>query len=487
MNGTMNGKEIVMLADMVAREKNLSKEKVLNSLEEGIATAIRKQYPQGVNISVVIDPHQNTIEAWRVFELVQKVEDFETQITKEEAQKEMVELDSLDLEEKAFYQKIDFELTRQQFNITRQVALQKLRNEIKENVLEKQDFQEDKLLQGTVKQVKKDSYIVEHMGLEMVLPKNAVIGKERFKINDRIAFVIDSITRTALNTSVYITRKSVKYVTCLLSDQIRAISSGQVQVVKCSRIPGHSTKVVLMSNEKGVDAVRACIGPRGQFIKSVSSLMGTEGVDFISWSEDPAKFFISCMQPVQPVKISIDEDLAVVDVVVVDEDKEYVNKSAYQQHLSNLTGWQAQFFTQQQWDELERQNYSRISEQLIEALDIDEDIAQGLIEVGCTKVEDISYIPSNELEEIGIDEDTGAELKQRAADFITSLKEDEQKSNNYQLFVLGLDRIQRQALFDASVSTVSALSDLDTFELQEILPEIGENKAKEVIIKSRGL
>lgn len=471
------------MADLVAKEKNLDRDSVLRALEEGIATAIRKNFPQGVEISVEIDPKTNSIGAWRKFALAEKIEDFETQITKTEAEKDLQEHDWLTQD--AFYQEISFQLTRQQFNITKQVALQKLKTEIKENMLEKLNEREEGLLSGTVKLVKKDALVVETASLEIIVPKSSLMPRDRFKINDRIYFVIEKVVRGAHSTTIYGSRRSNEFLVEVLKREINLIQDGVIEIKTISRIPGYSSKVVLHSLDANVDPIRASVGPRGQFIKNVNQFMFGEGIDLIKWSDDEAEFFINCMQPVKPLKISIDEQNKTIDAVVEAEDEALTKKDTYRQHLNQLTGWTANFYTADEWDNKEESQSTRAVDMFMRTLDVDADIATSLFNLGFVRLEEIAYVPASEFVGEELDEDTVNEIKSRAVDYLASLENDQEAKGIYELFGLGLDFTAIETLRGQKVANIQDLADLDRFELQEMLPDLSDDKANKLIMSAR--
>ncbi len=479
----MNGKELIILADLVAKDKNLDRDSVLRSLEEGIATAIKKNYPEGAEIVVEIDPRSNSINAWQHFALVDKVDDFETQITLKNAKVEQKEHDVID--EEGFYQHIEFKLSRQQFNITKQVALQKLKTEIKETMLEKLDNSNEQFLSGTVKMIKKDSFIVETASLEIVLPKKELMPRDRFKINDRIYFIIDKIVRSSHSTVVYASRRSDKFLEEVLKREISLIDEGVIEIKKISRMPGYNTKVALTSRDDSVDPIRVCVGPRGQHIKNINQFMHGENIDFVKWSDDSAQFFINCMQPVQPVKISIDEDSQSVDVVVSEGDADYVARESYIQHLLNLTGWKARFYSEEKWDEKEESSANRTIKMFVKNLDVDEEIAVILANMGFVNLEAIAYTPSQEFEVDELDADTIEEIKTRAKDFLDSLASNEVERGRYELFNLGLSLEDIDVLVNNKISNKEIMADLDRYELQEFLTHLDDDTAQKVIMNAR--
>lgn len=472
----MNGRELVMLADVVAKEKGLNSNVVIEALEEGFATAIRRGYPQGVEISVEINAQANTIEAWRRYALREKIEDYETEITREAAMAAKGERDVIDND--AYFEHIEFNLTRQQFNITKQVALQKLKTEIKEQVLERLDERANDLLSGSVKMVKKDAMVVEVNALEVIVPRASLLSKDRYKINDKIYFVIDKINRSNHSTTIYGGRRSEKFIEALLKSEVPAVQDGAIEVKKISRIPGHSSKVVLMSHDAQTDPVRACVGPRGQYVKNMMQFLNNENVDFIRWDEDQAQYLINCMQPIQPLRLLIDADTQQVDVVVSDADVTWVQKNSYITHLNNLSDWNLQFHTSAQWDAKESADNLRVQNLFIQTLDVDEEIAKTLTDMGFANLEEVLYTPSAEFD-AGLDADTINELKVRAKDYIDT------NTDAYKMFSTGLSMEEVVQLAGKNVANVEDLSELDKFELQEMLPDIGEKKAFAVILAAR--
>ena len=478
----MNGRELVMLADVVAKEKGLNQEVVLQALEEGIATSIRKNYPQGVEISVNIDPQLNSVLAWRVFKIKKdkkEIKDYETEILESSLDVEKGENDVV--EDDLFFQKIDFNLTRSQFNITRQVAIQKLKTEIKEQMLDNVDYDNNKLLFGVVKLVKKDSLTVDLNSLDVIIYKNSLMSGDKFFANDKIAFVVDKVIRNVHSTTIVGTRRSEKFVEGVLMDQVPYIKNGSISVKKISRIPGHSVKVVVSSNSENVDAIRGCIGSKAQNVKNMNNFIPKEFIDFIEWNENKAEFLINCLQPIQPIKISIEEDLNKVDVVINELDLRWTEKDTFNQHLKNLVNWEVNFYTDKDWNKKEEVITQKATSIFVKALDVDTELALSLVEMGFASLDELAYTPKEEFDLEVLDEDTVMEIKNRAIDFIKS------NSFEYMLYNVGFSVEQAELILtkNKEITKMSDLADLDAFELKEMVESLSIEEARSIILKSR--
>lgn len=478
----MNGKEVVLMADLVAREKGLDIEKVLTALEAGFATALKKNYPLGSEVCVNIDPKKNSMKAWRMFFIVDKIDDYETQILIENAKKEMSDGDII--EDGVFYQTIEMNLSRQQFNITKQVALQKLKTEIKENILDGLAEKKDGILVGTVKAMKKDVITLDYSNMDVLLHKSESMNRDRFKIGDRVFFVLEKTIRTATNTILYASRKSNKFLEEVLKKEVPLIDDGKIQVKQISRINGYSSRVALFSSNPKIDVIKEVVGSRGVTAKKIKSMLNGENVDFILYSEEKTKFLINCLQPVTPIQISVDEDSMEAEIVVKEEEIEYVSRPNYKSHILNLSGWNTKFYSELMWHEKETDKTQNLMNMFKDTLDVDEDIAQTLIQMQFETLEEVAFTPTDEFlnSDAGFDEDTVAELKQRAKDALknSSLADLEK------FYATGLTKDQIEKLKSLSIVTIDNLADLDIFELEEIFPELSENTRKAIITKARG-
>lgn len=476
----MNGKDVLVMADLVAREKGLAVEKVLQSLEIGIATDLKKNFPLGVEISVSIDPKNNSIEAWRLFYIVDKIDDFETQITLKSAKEEKTDRDLI--EDGIFYQKIDLNLSRKQFNITRQVALQKLKTEIKENILENLADKKEGLLTGIVKTIKKDMITLEYANMDILLPKNECFMKDRFKLGERVFFVLDKTTRSATNTLLFASRNNEKFLIEVLKKEVPLIEDGKILIEKISKINGYGFKLALFSANPKIDTIKEVVGFRGATAKKIKSYFSGENIDFVLYDGEITQFLINCLQPLSPLKISMDEDLKTAEIVVSDDDFDYSQRPRYQKHITNLTGWQIIFYKEQEWNFKNNQKSLSLLKFFEKALDIDEELAQSLIDLQFEKLEEIAFTPIAEFLTTGeLDEETANEIKSRAKEALNN-----DIFVNFEKFMeVGFSVEQILKLNENKIITTQDLADLDTFELEEILPDTSNDFRQKAIMSFR--
>ena len=274
-----NAKELMLIADAVSKEKNIEKETVLEALSDGLATALRRSYPEGSIIKVLIGLN-GAIKAYRLFELVdESIENVEGQMLSNEVENEVV-IDGFVWEDLNF----DFnKLNRQQFNITRQVALNKIKNESRDTqIIDLLD--RDNLLQsGVAKVVKKDQIIVDCNGLDISIPRRNLLPRDSYKNGDKVFFVIEKE-----QNHYYGTRVSNHFLEEVLKREIYPIQDGEVEIFSIARNPGFKSKVVLKSLKSNVNPVKASLGHRGSYIQSVNSFLNGETVDLITYDSNIA-------------------------------------------------------------------------------------------------------------------------------------------------------------------------------------------------------
>ncbi len=472
-----NAKELLLIADAVSKEKNLDKDTVLEALAEGLATAIRRNYPEGSIIKVLINQTAE-IKAYRLFELVESIENVEGQMLSNEVEEEVV-ADGFVWEDLHF----DFnKLNRQQFNITRQVALNKIKNESRETQISDLLDKDNLLQSGIAKVVKKDQIIVDCNGLDISIPRRKLLPRDSYKNGDKVFFVIEKE-----QNHYYGTRVSNEFLEEVLKREIYPIQDGEVEIVSIARNPGFKSKVVLKSIKGSVNPVKASLGHRGAHIQSVNSFLNGETVDLITYDSNIAQLLVSAMTPVEVVKILVDEENHSLDFVVPNENiSQAIGKGGKNiEMISQLLGWTLNVYSEEEWDNRNNKEQEKIFALFESALGCDNEIAQMLYEEGFNTLEEVAYVPMVELQEVDLDEETLLALRANALETLNNPLKLKAAIGYSELVSFGFNEEQIRQLSEENVFDISDLADLSSYDLTDILPELDIEQAKDMIVQAR--
>ena len=483
-------KEMLLLVDALAREKNVAKDIVFAALESALASATKKKTNEEADVRVAIDQETGEFDSFRRWQVVpdEAVENPDAQIALSEAQREMpdIQLDEF-IEEQL--EPIDFGRIGAQ--AAKQVILQKIRDAEREQVLS--DFLERKehLVTGTVKRIERGNAIIEAGRIEAVLPRDQMIPKENLRVGDRVRAYLLKIDRAARGPQLILSRTAPEFIIRLFELEVPEMEDGLLEIKSAARDPGVRAKIAVKSNDPRVDPIGTCVGMRGSRVTAVTNELAGERVDIVLWSADPAQFVIGALAPADVSSIVVDEEKHSMDVVV-DEDNLAIAIGRSGQNVrlaSELTGWAINLMTVEESQKKSEEEHGSIRKLFMEKLDVDEEVADILIEEGFSTVEEIAYVPLNEMLEIeAFDEDTVNELRNRARNvLLTEAIVDEEQLENVAddlLNLEGMDKPLAAKLARANVRTRDDLADLAVDELVE-LSGIDDERAKNLITTAR--
>jgi N utilization substance protein A len=483
-------KEMLLLVDALAREKNVAKDIVFAALESALASATKKKTNEEADVRVAIDQETGEFESFRRWQVVpdEAVENVDAQIALSEAQQEMpdIQLDEF-IEEQL--EPIDFGRIGAQ--AAKQVILQKIRDAEREQVLN--DFLERKehLVTGTVKRIERGNAIIEAGRIEAVLPRDQMIPKENLRVGDRVRAYLLKIDRAARGPQLILSRTAPEFIVKLFELEVPEMEDGLLEIKSAARDPGVRAKIAVKSNDPRVDPIGTCVGMRGSRVTAVTNELAGERVDIVLWSADPAQFVIGALAPADVSSIVVDEEKHSMDVVV-DEDNLAIAIGRSGQNVrlaSELTGWSINLMTVEESQKKSEEEHGSIRTLFMEKLDVDEEVANILIEEGFSTIEEIAYVPLNEMLEIeAFDEDTVNELRNRARNvLLTEAIVDEEQLENVAddlLNLEGMDKPLAAKLARASIRTRDNLADLAVDELVE-LSGIDDERAKNLITTAR--
>ena len=483
-------KEVLILVDAIAREKNVEREIVFESLESALASATKKRFPQDSDIVVRIDRSNGEYDAFRRWKVVEDDEftNDESEITLHGARKQIDDIEIGDY--------IEEELKAEKFGrigaqAAKQVITQKIREAEREQVLN--DFLErgEAIISGTVKRMDRGDVIIEAGKIEARLPKDQIIPKENLRPGDRVRAYMLKVDRAQRGQQVILSRTCPEIIMKLFELEVPEIEQGLMTIKSASRDPGVRAKIAVHTSDARIDPIGTCVGVRGSRVQAVTHELSGERVDIVLWSEDPAEFVIGALAPANVSQIVVDEEGKSMDVVVEESELAVaIGRGGQNVRLaSELTGWQINILTADESEKktaLEREDVLKL---FMEKLDVDEEVASVLVDEGFASIDEIAYIPVSEMLAIeAFDEDTVNELRTRARNFLLTqalVAEEKLQSTDTDLFeVTGMSNELAAKLVDCRILTRDDLAELSVDELVELI-EIDRDEGSNLIMEAR--
>ena len=480
-------REILMLVDALAREKNVDKEVVFGALEHALAQATKKRYEGEVDIRVAIDRETGEFESFRRWHVVPDEAGLQLpdqEILHFEAKEQIDDIEVDDHIEEPI-ESVDF--GRRFAQDTKQVVLQRIRDAEREQILA--DFLErgDALVTGTIKRMERGDAIVESGKIEARLPRDQMIPKENLRIGDRVRAFILRIDRNARGPQVILSRTAPEFIMKLFELEVPEIEQGLLQIKSAARDAGVRAKIAVFTSDKRIDPIGTCVGMRGSRVQGVTGELGGERVDIVLWSEDPAQFVIGALAPANVSSILVDEEKHAMDVVVDEENLAIaIGRGGQNVRLaSELTGWQINIMTAEESADKAETETASTRMLFMEKLDVDQEVADILAQEGFSTLEEIAYVPINEMLDIeAFDEDTVNELRTRARDaLVTEAIASEEGLEGMDDALINfddMDRVTAGKLGLAGVKTLDAFAALAYDEFGAILA-LPADRARQLI------
>ena len=483
-------REILLLVDVLAREKNVSKEIVFDALEQALASATRKRIHDDADVRVSVDRGSGDFDAFRRWEVVLDEEYVleERQVPLSEAVEQDSEIEVGDFLEETL-EPIDFGRIGAQ--AAKQVILQRIRDAEREQILN--DFLErkDHLVTGAIKRMERGNAIVEAGKIEAVLPRDQMIPRENLRVGDRVKAYLLKVDRAARGPQLILSRTAPEFIINLFEVEVPEVDDGLLEIKAAARDAGIRAKIAVKSNDSRIDPIGTCVGMRGMRVTAVTNELAGERVDIVLWSADPAQFVVSALAPAQVTSVVVDEDKHSMDVVV-DEVNLAVAIGRGGQNVrlaSELTGWAINLMTEEESQTRVEAESAAIRVLFMESLDVDEEVANILIAEGFSTLEEVAYVPLNEMLEIeAFDEATVQELRERARNVLLTeaiVAEGQLEGASDDLLNLeGMDKRLAGQLVANDIKTRDDLADLAVDELTE-MTGIDVEQAKQLITTAR--
>jgi N utilization substance protein A len=484
-------REVLLLVDALAREKNVDKEIVFGALESALASATKKRFSdEEADVRVSIDRQTGVYESFRRWQVMDD-ETFETpelHIKLSEAEKLIPGIQMDDFIEEPL-ENIDFGRIGAQ--AAKQVIFQKIRDAEREQILA--DFMErnEHLVSGTIKRIERGNAIVEFGKIEALLPRDQMIPKENLRVGDRVRAYLLRVDRTVRGPQIVLSRITSEFLSKLFELEVPEIEEGLLEIVSAARDPGSRAKIAVRSHDQRLDPIGTCVGMRGSRVQAVTNELAGERVDIILWSDDAATYVINALAPAEVGSIVVDEDKHSMDVVVEEENlAQAIGRGGQNVRLaSEMTGWEINLMTVEQSAEKNEQEFSKVRDLFVAKLDVDEEVADILVQEGFNTLEEVAYVELDEMLSIeSFDEATVNELRSRARNALltAAIANEEQVEHNIEdlLKIEGMDEVTARALAGKGVGTQEQLADLDGDELVEITGMDAE-RANQLIMTAR--
>ena len=481
-----NRLELLQIADAVAREKSIDKNIVISAMEGAIQKAAASRYGIENNIKAEINPETGSIALMRLLDVVEKVDDFSTQINLEDAklQNPNAEIGGEPIEEEL--PPIDFGRVAAQS--AKQVIFQKVREAERERHYEEFKDRVGEIINGVIKRVEYGTVVVDLGRAEAVIRKDALLPREVYKPGDRVRAYIMEVRRELRGPQIFLSRTHPDFMANLFAQEVPEIYDGIIDIIGVARDPGSRAKIAVLSKDSSIDPVGACVGMRGSRVQAVVNELQGEKIDILTWTDDIASFVVKALQPAEVQKVVLyDEEQRLEVVVPEDQLSLAIGRRGQNVRLaSSLCGWDIDILTEDQESERRQKEFQERTQLFMEALDVDELLAQLLVTEGFSDITELAYVDEKEISSIaGFDEDTAQEIQARASDFINKENEElEQKCKELGIKddLLEIEELSLKMIVALGENDVKSLEDFAYCSSDDLLgwdETVGEEKIHE--------
>jgi transcription termination/antitermination protein NusA len=466
-----NRLELLQIADAVAREKTIDKKIVIEAMEEAIQKAAKARYGGENDIRCEIDPKTGEAKLTRVLAVVDLVDNDSTQVNLADAQKRNPEAKVGDMIAETLP---PLEFGRVAAQNAKQVIVQKVREAERDRQFAEFKDRIGDISNGTVKRVEYGNVIVDLGRAEGIIRRDEMIPRENVRLGDRIRAYIYDVRREQRGPQIFLTRARSEFMAKLFAQEVPEIYDGVVEIKSVARDPGSRAKIAVISKDSSIDPVGACVGMRGARVQAVVNELQGEKVDIIQWNPEAASFIVNALAPAEVTKVVLDEDSNRIEVVVPEAQLSLaIGRRGQNVRLaSQLTGWDIDIMTEQEESERRQKEFGERTQLLMDALDVDEVIAQLLVTEGFTSIEEVAFVELSEIAHIeGFDEATAEQIQTRAREYLEQ-QEADRDAKRRELGVAddvaeipGMTTSMMVALGENGVKTVEDFADCATDEL----------------------
>ena len=487
-------KEILLVVESVSNEKGVSEDIIFEALELALATATKKRYDEGVELRVSIDKTSGEYDTFRFWDVIgddEEIEFPEAQLLVSDAK-----LKNPVLEIGSRYEiPVDsVEFGRIAAQTAKQVIVQKVREAERAQVVDAYRSRVGELVNGQVKKVTREAVIVDlGNNAEAILPREVWVPRETFRIGDRLRALLEEVRPEARGPQLALTRTSRAMLIELFKIEVPEIADGVIEILGCARDPGSRAKIAVKTNDGRIDPVGACVGMRGSRVQAVSNELGNERIDIVPWDDNVAQLAINAMAPAEVVSIVVDEETGSMDIAVSEDNlAQAIGRGGQNVKLaSELTGWELNIMTEEEAAEKHEAEAGSIIESFMSQLDVDEDVAIVLVEEGFTTLEEVAYVPIEEMIMIeGFDEEIVEELRSRAKNALTTLElasEEELGDSAPAEDLLAMDGMDRRLAYQMAARSIVTMEDLAEQAIDDLMEieDMTEERAGELIMTAR--
>jgi transcription termination/antitermination protein NusA len=486
--------ELLQVADTVARDKGIDRDEVLQAMEQAIQKAGRSKYGLEYDIRAEIDRKNGEIKLMRFREVADPVENEATQIAVTEAKHLNPEAEIGDFLTDPL-PPIDFGRIAAQ--TAKQVIVQRVRDAERQRQYKEFKDRVGEIVNGLVKRVEFGNVVVDLGRAEAILRRDELLPRESFRQGERVRAYIYDVRQEVRGPQIFLSRTHPQFMAKLFAQEVPEIYDGIIEIKAVARDPGSRAKIAVISNDSGIDPVGACVGMRGSRVQAVVAELQGEKIDIIPWSQDPATFVVNALAPAEVAKVVMDEEQRRIEVVVPDEQLSLaIGRRGQNVRLaSQLTGWDIDILTEAEESERRQEEFRTRSKMFIEALDVDDVIAHLLVTEGFTSVEEVAFVPVQELASVeGFDEEIASELQQRARVFLEEQNErfeTRRKELGVSDEIAAINGMTPALLVAVGEKGVKALDDLADLAADELIEMAGpalkleEGEANDIIMAAR--
>ncbi len=490
-------KELLLVVDAVANEKGVPKDVIFEAMEAALASAAKKRYPnEDVAARVSIDPHSGEYETFRRWEVVAD------DVVMESPDRQVRLMDAVDVKVDAEVGDfIEEQIENPEFGriaaqAAKQVIVQRVREAERAQVVEAYRDRVGELITGIVKRVERGNLYIDLGGnAEAFIPRDKAIPREAVRAGDRLRGYLHEVRSEARGPQLFISRTAPEFMIELFKLEVPEVGQGLVEIKACARDPGDRAKIAVLAHDHRTDPIGACIGMRGSRVQAVSNELNGERIDIVLWNENHAQFVINAMAPAEVQSIIVDEEKHSMDIAVA-EDKlsQAIGRGGQNVRLaSKLSGWQLNVMTADQVRQKSEGEQEAARVLFVAKLEVDDEIAQILVQEGFSTIEEIAYVPTAELLAIdGFDEDIVEELRARARDALLTdalAVEEEIEEHKPAEDLLAVGSMEESLAYELArhgIVTRENLADLATDELVELgIDGVDEDLARTLIMSAR--
>ncbi|WP_425033569.1 transcription termination factor NusA [Pelagibacterium sp.] len=413
-----NRLELLQIADAVAREKSIDRMIVIEAMEEAIQRAAKARYGAETEVKAEINPRTGELRLWRLLEIVERVEEYGRQISLKEA---LAKNDAAKLGDYVTEPLPPIEFGRIAAQSAKQVIVQKVRDAERDRMYEEYADRVGEIVNGSVKRVEYGNVIVDLGRGEAIIRRDELIPREQFRYGDRVRAYIYDVRREQRGPQIFLSRTHPQFMAKLFAQEVPEIYDGIITIRSIARDPGSRAKIAVTSSDSSIDPVGACVGMRGSRVQAVVGELQGEKIDIIPWTNNISDLVVSALQPADVAKVVLDEQAERIEVVVPDEQLSLaIGRRGQNVRLaSQLIGWDIDILTEQEESERRQKEFTERTALFMNALDVDEMVAQLLASEGFSSIEELAYVELAEIASIGgFDEETAGEIQNRATEFL---------------------------------------------------------------------